>query len=138
MSITKSYRRQHEELLSAAGEIASSLQVDTLSKDASGVSAQLSKMMGLLRIHLSMEDKSLYPLLLASEDEKVRKTATRFMDEMGGIADVVTAYSQKWSDSKAIENAPAAFIGETKGLITALGKRIEKENNELYPLADQL
>lgn len=54
---------------------------------------------------------------------------------MSGIGAVVKAYADKWND-EAMCASPDEFVTETRGLIAALGARIERENKELYPLAD--
>ncbi len=138
MSKTKNFRDQHDDLLKIATEIAGHLNVNELSNDASEVRRLLSKLLGKLNVHLSMEDKSLYPKLLDHPDERVKVMAKRFMDEMGGIGKVVTAYREKWPSPLHIQKDPSTFIRETKGIFDALGKRIEKENNELYKTVDEL
>ncbi|MDH4229369.1 MAG: hemerythrin domain-containing protein [Nitrospirota bacterium] len=136
MAKTDRFREQHNELLKIAGQIVPYLKESTLSKDASAVRDLLSKLMGTLKVHLSMEDKSLYPRLVSHPDKKVSKLAKDFIAEMGGIAKAVTAYAGKWNTEERIRAEAATFIAETKGLFDALGKRIERENNQLYPLLD--
>ncbi len=138
MSQTKTFREQHDELLKIATEIASHLDVDALAKDASKVRSLLSRLLGVLSIHLSMEDKSLYPRLLAHDDVAIKSMAQRFMDEMGGIGKVLEEYKTKWMTVAKIQDNSAAFVTETKGIIDALALRIEKENNELYEALDKL
>lgn len=130
------YRTQHDELLEIANDIAQHLSTAALAQDASTARALLSKLLGRLKVHLSMEDKSLYPRLMAHPDPRISGVAKKFMDEMGGIVDVVTAYSEKWSTERKIQANADAFVLETQGLFSALANRIDKENNELYPLVD--
>jgi hypothetical protein len=82
-----------------------------------------------------MEDESLYPNLAKSADTKVKGVADKFIKEMGGIAKAYLAYADKWTD-KAVKENPKGFISETNGIIKVLGERIQKEESELYPLAD--
>lgn len=138
MNPTDSFRQQHTDLLSIAGEIHKRLNVETLKKDASEVRSLLSKLAGKLSVHLAMEDNSLYPNLLKHQDASVRVIANGFIKEMGGIKDVLGGYTKKWATSTSIQNDAAAFIKDTKDLFTALAKRIEKENNDLYSLVDRL
>ncbi len=60
----------------------------------------------------------------------------QYQEEMGGIADFVTNYSKKWPSAYAISDDVKGFIDETNQLISALAKRIRKENDYLYKLAD--
>ena len=138
MSQTKTFREQHDELLKVAMEIASLLDVDELKKDANKVRTLLSRLLGILSIHLSMEDKSLYPRLLAHSDPSIKAMTQRFIDEMGGIAKVLEDYKSKWMTVAKIQANPADFVKETHGIIDALALRIAKENDELYAAPDQL
>ena len=138
MSQTKTFREQHDELLKVAMEIASLLDVDELKKDANKVRTLLSRLLGILSIHLSMEDKSLYPRLLAHSDPSIKAMTQRFIDEMGGIAKVLEDYKSKWMTVAKIQANPVDFVNETHGIIDALAMRIAKENDELYAALDQL
>lgn len=138
MSATKRYREQHDDMLSIASEISAHLNVDKLSNDANEVRSLLSKLLGKLGVHLAMEDKTLYPKLLDHPDESVKSMAKRFSDEMGGIGEAINAYKNAWPHPIAIQNDPSSFIEQTKGIFDALSKRIDRENNELYKIVDQL
>ncbi len=138
MSKTKSFRDQHNDLLKIASEISAHLNVDELSNDASEVRSLLSKLLGKLSVHLSMEDKVLYPKLLGHSDERVKSMAKIFIDEMGSFGEAVKAYKKKWLSALQIQKDPSDFIEQTKGIFDALVKRIERENNELYKVVDEL
>jgi hypothetical protein len=133
MGFTDKFRTQHDEILRGAGEIADHLKGPV---DPAAVRKLLSALAGKVNFHLAMEDEALYPRLLLEGDASVKARTARFKDEMGGLAKVFTAYNAKWQVS-AIKADPAAFSEETRKVFGALAKRIERENNELYPLADQ-
>ena len=135
---TEKFRRQHSELLRLAGEIAGMLSVEQLSKDATEAARGLNKLAGLLLVHLTLEDASLYPRLLQHADPAVRTMASDYMTSMGGLKATFEGYAKKWTTAAAIQAGAAAFVTETNGIIDALGKRIDKENNELYALVDRL
>lgn len=138
MALTDIYRRHHEELLALAGKLASCLVPDSLKSNPKDVLSLLAQFAAKLNVHLSMEDKALYPKLLNSSDEKCKTTAKEFLNEMGGIKKVFETYSAKWSNSDAISSEADLFIQESKDLIATLASRIEKENRVLYPMADNL
>lgn len=138
MSKTKGFRAQHDDILKVVTEISSQLNVNQLSKDASAVRSLLSTFFGKLNVHLSMEDKALYPKLLDHPDAQVKAMAKKFMVEMGGVAEAVNAYKDKWSTATKIQENPSGFIEHTNGIFDALGKRITRENNELYKTVDEL
>lgn len=97
----------------------------------------LARFSAKLNMHLAMEDRALYPRLMASDNKEISKTAQDFLDEMGGIKKVLEAYIFRWSVQREMKENYQDFEKETKGLIAALGQRIERENNILYPLAEK-
>ena len=137
MSATDSFRKQHGELLAVAGEIGKLLDPAALAKNATQARMLLSNLAGKLKVHLAMEDQTLYPRLMQDPDAKVSGMARRFAEEMGGIAEVFGGYMGRWPTSKEIQEAPQQFVVDTKKLFAALSTRIERENNQLYPLLDQ-
>lgn len=89
-------------------------------------------------MHLAMEDNALYPRLLAHKDESVMSTAMRFIDEIGGIKDLFSKYTKRWPSTASTQNRPTEFIKETEEIFSTLSKRIEMEDNELFPLLENL
>ncbi|MBP7284341.1 MAG: hemerythrin domain-containing protein [Leptospiraceae bacterium] len=138
MAMTDSYRKQHVELLELAGKLAAKLSKDEVTSNSAEIVSMLSQFASKLNMHLTMEDKALYPKLMASSNPKTAQTAKEYMTEMGGIKQVVEKYIAAWSLAKNITAEPQKFIDESKGIVAALKTRIDKENNILYPLADAL
>ena len=97
----------------------------------------LSKLAGNLKVHLAMEDEAVYPMLLEHKDPEIRSLAQKYMIEMGGLKDAFIEYIDKWTKAFAIQQNPEEFVEATKGIFDALGKRIEKEDSELYILVDE-
>lgn len=136
MANSDRFRQQHDELLALANDLAAELDAGKLAHDASGARSILSKLAGKLILHLGAEDQHLYPRLMESDNPETRKIAKQFVDEMGDIAKVFTAYNDKWRTTSSIQKAADGFINETKAIYQALANRIDKENNILYPLMD--
>lgn len=44
-----------------------------------------------------MEDKALYPKLLASGEIKVRQAAENFLNDMGNLKETFGAYLKRWN-----------------------------------------
>lgn len=138
MAMTDSYRKQHIELLDLAVKLSGKLSKDVVIKEAGDIVSVLSQFASKLNMHLTMEDKALYPKLISSGNAKTSQIAKDYMTEMGGIKQVVEKYIHSWSLAKNIAADPEKFIQESKGIFSALKGRIDKENNVLYPLADAL
>jgi len=132
MGFTDKFRAQHDDILGVAGEITAQLKAKA---DAAALRKLLSNLAGKVNFHLAMEDEALYPRLMTGGSAAVKTKAGKFKDEMGGLGRVFTDYNNKWQTS-AIRADFDGFANETRKVFGALAKRIERENNELYPLAD--
>lgn len=131
-------RKQHAEILAAAREI-NALLSDSLSAiDAAAIRPMLSKMAGLVTLHLAMEDRSVYPTLAAHPDASVRAVGKRYSDEMVGIAAVFGDYMKNWQTTAQMRADPAGFSAASKAVFNALSKRIHFEHKELYPPFDKI
>lgn len=135
MALIDAYLKQHVELLDIAGQISKKLTTSDIASDGKSIVDLLVLLAGKLSFHLAMEDKSLYPAILNSQDVAAKQTAQKFIDEMGGITKIFEGYRAKWVTAANIQANPAGFIEETKGLFKALGDRITREEKELYILA---
>lgn len=134
MAYTDRLRSQHTEILEAVGELTKNIKAQA---DAAVLRKQLSSLAGKLNFHLAMEDKGLYPRLMDMKEGEAKEVATRFKTEMGGLSGAFTSYSNKWEVS-AIRQDPTGFANDSHAVFSALGKRIARENADLYPLADRV
>jgi len=135
MAFTDNFRRQHDELVAIVTEIAG--DANDAANKADAIAANLGKLSGKIRMHLTIEDKTLYPRLIGSADANTVATAKKFQDEMGDLAGVYTGFASKWQTAGDIQGNPAGFKSEFNGIVSALSTRINSENTVLYPLADQ-
>ncbi len=131
-------KRQHHDVANLILEIETNLKVEKVSAAAFELTMKIASLAGLLKMHLKHEDEVLYPKLKASTDLKVRQTAERFISEMGGLSKVFDEYRTSYKSSTQIKDTPAAFIKDTQKIIDALRKRVQKEDQELYLLAERL
>ena len=102
--------------------------------DPNEIGKHIAQLSGLIGVHLTMEDKVMYPKLLSHPDEKIRQIARRFKDEMGGLVHAWKEYSSKWMLARNIKDDFSGFNDETDKVFTALRERVRREDNELYPL----
>jgi hypothetical protein len=138
MARTDNFRKQHAEILSIAREI-NALLSDTLSREAAAaIRPLLSKMAGIVSLHLAMEDKSLYPQMTAHADPNVRSISKRYSDAMGTLAAAFGNYMGTWKTTQQMMDDPIRFSADSKAVFNALSKRIHLENVELYALLDKL
>ncbi len=105
-----------------------------LTANAEEASRAISRLAGLLTVHLAAEDKFLYPSLARSEDEHIRTTAAHFEEEMGHLASTFLTYKEAWMTPTKIRQNPAACLEATKEVLAALQERLDREDAQLYPL----
>lgn len=125
---------QHHELLDIASALSLHLQIDRIAEMPDAVHELLLNLAGRLRVHLAMEDRGLYPLLLETRDETVKRLAREFIDDIGGLSARSRKYMLRWSVPRLISEHPRDFARETRELLQELSLRIEREETELYPL----
>lgn len=132
-------RRQHaaaSEMVIRIVELIDSYAPD--SGDAYRIVTQLAKLNGMLRIHFAQEDHCLYVVMIKSSNPTASCTARAFRSEMGALGDEFEAFMRQWSCSAAIATSFADFRLESWKIFAALDARIERENEQLYPLAEAL
>lgn len=138
MARTDRFRQQHNDLLKIAGDLQALLNPADLAKDGTKARSCLAVLMGKLVLHLTTEDKILYPELVANKDGAVSALARRYSAEMQVTTKAVVAYNDKWATPSAIKTNPKDFVSETRAVLNILADRIKRENNELYAAADRI
>ncbi len=138
MARTDSFRTQHKDLAEVVTSIEGKLASISEEGVADEVRTLLSSLSGKLMVHLAMEDKSLYPTMLSSDNDEAKKVANAFMTEMGSLADAFKEYVGAWPSAIKIKENPDEFCNQTKAVFQALKDRIQREESTLYQLADSL
>jgi hypothetical protein len=98
----------------------------------------VARFAGKLAVHAEMENKALYPRLLVHPDDAVRKQARVLFEDVRKIYGTFNEYSKRWPTPASICERARDFVRETRDVMKMLGKRMLRENDELYPLVDAL
>ena len=138
MARTDKFRQDHKDIMALLGELKGILNEASLAADASSARLCVSRLLGKLTLHLSAEDRSLYPELAKSSDAALVKLAREFADDMAQTAPKVVEYGRRWPTPTSIKAEPRAFIADTTAMIKTLTSRIQREDRELYAEADRL
>jgi iron-sulfur cluster repair protein YtfE (RIC family) len=133
----ESLRQQHD----AAEEMAAAIMLRIAAYrdeyDAVPIAGMIGKLNALLRVHFAYEDTILYPLMMTSGDAEAAATAHLFATETGSLAPQFEDFARRFSGPTAIKSMFEPFREEAMILLAALGARIERENDLLYPLAER-
>lgn len=127
-------RLQHAEISLAAKRLAELAAAPDKPQATGAIRWHLAR---LLMTHLALEDRILYPALLQADDADVRAATTTLQLDTGRLAERFSLYMTAWSDDR-IAKEWRIFCSETDQVLAALRKRIEREEDTLYPLAEQL
>jgi hemerythrin-like domain-containing protein len=135
-SILTNLKRQHRDLVELSGELLSEAEADSHASYSSLLN-RLSLFEGKLKIHLSMEDKHLYPELADHPSESVRNLTGDYIREMSGIYDRFNAFVLRWRNDTPPEGFPVIFIEELKEILKTIYTRIGREEEVLFPLLEE-
>lgn len=131
--IIENLTRQHRELVRTATELFGWLDERKLAAGAASAFSAVASLSGILKVHLAMEDESLYPHLIQHPDPELRSLARRFLEERGQVRQRFDAYREAWSSPAAIERDPPQFVEETREILGLLWNRMKMEDDVLHP-----
>lgn len=125
-------RRQHQELTVIAGQLLQAVADEATPQSVGALRWRLAR---ALMSHLALEDRIFYPAMLRISDDRARATAMQLQAELGMLAHSFSAYMHRWNDDQVVRNW-AEFCTETRAMLGALKSRMEQEERQLYPLAE--
>ncbi|NLP33879.1 MAG: hemerythrin domain-containing protein [Clostridiales bacterium] len=126
--------RQHVNINKEIKYIVNEIKKGRADIDTAEAALHISRLAGLLRIHLLEEDKFLYPDLLKCSDEAIRDLTKQYIAEMGNLATEYTEFKNSYNTSFKIKNDIDNFLIEADQILKALSNRLSKEDRELYHL----
>ena len=127
-------KEDHAAVLAAVGDLRK-LAKEGVKENAGAIANTIVAMRTAIKLHLAAEDRVLYPALLKSVDPQVAQRARQFRDEMGGVAAAYLDFARKWNTEGCVAGDPGGFRQHANEIFKALHLRIQRENQELYPLA---
>ena len=130
-------RHQHDAAEEMAASIVAAIGGYRDEYDAIPLARMIGKLNALLRVHFAYEDSVLYPRMAGSGDREAAGLAAQFEREMGMLARQFEEFARRWSGPTVIAAMFERFREEATALFAALGARIERENDQLYPLASR-
>ncbi len=95
----------------------------------------METLVGELVIHLSNEDKYLYPVLVKDNSASVREIAESFKEKMGGLSGDIQSHMSRWDPQTAVGDR-VGYVSELYDLLGNIRSRIKKEDTLLFPLID--
>ena len=127
---------QHIKIRELIVEVKSYIELDSTEENLTLLAHHINKLAGVLRIHLSSEDRYLYPQLINSENEFTRELAESFDKTMGGLSNAFISFKTRYNTFKNMTDNYDAFLIELDHVFNQLITRLDREDNELYPLCN--
>ncbi|MNM59194.1 hypothetical protein D3C81_704390 [compost metagenome] len=136
MNIDK-FKQQHLAILAAIDDLRQ-LARGGVAAQAQAIAGQIVAMSGLIKLHLAVEQRYLYPAAQASGMATVARMGRAYENEMHGIAGAYLEFAGRWNTPVRLEAEPDAFRSEANSVLHALYQRMRREDSELYPAIETL
>lgn len=131
MNIDK-FKHQHRDILDAIAALRTLVHTG-IAPHAADIAQRIIAMSGLIKLHLAVEDRTLYPALEASGNAALARLSRHYRDEMDGIAGSYLAFASKWNMPRLLVEQPEVFRDEANHVLKLLYERMKKEDREFYP-----
>ncbi|MCA1857494.1 hemerythrin domain-containing protein [Massilia oculi] len=134
MNIEK-FKHQHTDILSSIARLRQ-LSHAGVAENAAAIAAQIVEVSGIIKLHLAVEDRSLYPALEASADTRLVNMSRAYRTEMQDIAQAYLGFAAKWNTARQVAREPEGFRRDANQVLRHLFERIKREDREFYPAID--
>ncbi|MFV0343622.1 MAG: hemerythrin domain-containing protein [Anaerocolumna sp.] len=132
----KNYLEQHGNITEEIEFIQKNMNSVITEELAVELAKHINILAGRLNIHLTMEDKYLYPSLLSKEKQDLTYSIEEYMKEMSGLANAFTAFKEKYNTKPRFLSNKDTFKSDAKSIMNKILLRISKEENTIYKLID--
>ncbi|WP_026895681.1 hemerythrin domain-containing protein [Clostridiisalibacter paucivorans] len=127
-------KRQHNDITGLVNYVLKKIENNMVEQNIQEIVRNINTITGKLKIHLLNEDKYLYPHLINNTDITLDAFGKKFFEEMEEVTMVYENYKSKYNTANKIKQNIEAFNKDTKQVFKTLMDRIQREENELYPL----
>jgi hemerythrin-like domain-containing protein len=135
MNLIRQLKQEHVEIIHSFESIKSGIS-NGKSEDNDLIN-ELRALKNTLVAHLDLEDKMLYPGLMKVGGE-AKELGEKFSEEMLGISKTALAFFGKYMSENIGDLLKSSeFRKELDGIIQAVTKRVDAEENELFPVYEK-
>ncbi|MDF3822987.1 hemerythrin domain-containing protein [Leptospira sp. 96542] len=126
------YKHQHVSILDSIQHLRE-LAHAGIQEHADEIARGIVSMSSIIKLHLAVEDRALYPALQNSGDAELARMGQRYQHEMGTIAQEYDTFSRRWNQAWALRQDPEAFRRDANHVLRMVYERMQKENRDFYP-----
>lgn len=131
------FKRQHVEILDRIDTLRQ-LSKAGIEANASAIARHVHDLGTVVKLHLAIEDRILYPAVRRADDTEVASMAEDYQEEMKGIANRYIRFTTQWSDPARVASNPEGFRGDANTVLKSVYQRMQRENREFYPAIERL
>ncbi len=135
MNIEK-FKHQHVDILSRIDQLRS-LTHAGVEVNAAAIAQGIISFSSLIKLHLAVEDKALYPALQRSGDATLARLGQQFQDDMGPIAQAFDGFARRWNTAERLRSDPQGFRNDANTVLKRVYERMQRENREFYPRIEE-
>ena len=134
MNIDK-FKEDHIAVLTGISKLRKLVQAG-VAENSGDIAKMIVSMSSAIKLHLAAEDRMLYPALARSTYPDAADIGAAFQNEMGSIAAAYMEFTGKWAFGPKIVANPEGFKNDANTIFKALFQRVQREDKELYPVAE--
>ncbi|WP_413456717.1 hemerythrin domain-containing protein [Herbaspirillum huttiense] len=128
------YRREHADIIGHVSTLRT-LCANGIAEEAPAIAREVIAMSSVIKLHLSVEDRYLYPSMQQAAPALAAK-ARLYQEEMKEISAQYGQFSRRWNDAQSIAEQPEAFRADANRVLRLLFDRIGRENRDFYPMVE--
>ncbi|NGM87593.1 hemerythrin domain-containing protein [Parapusillimonas sp. SGNA-6] len=126
------FKQQHVEILQGIAGLRKLAHAGIMD-NASDIARAIKALSNVVKVHLAIEDRILYPTLQKGSDPKLANMGRMYQEDMKGIANAYIAFSRRWSSARELMERSDDFRNEANTVLKSLHARMQRENTEFYP-----
>lgn len=131
------FKHQHVDILQRIDALRE-LAHGGIEKNALLIAEQVQGLGTVVKLHLAIEDRILYPAVRQARDARIAAMGESYQQEMKGIANACIRFVAKWSDPGRVTDEPEVFRSEANTVLRNVYQRMQRENREFYPAIEQM
>ena len=126
------FKNQHRQILQGIDTLRNYTKAGVVA-NAEAIAQQIVALSSIIKVHLAVEDRVLYPSLQSHAHPDLADMGRRYQDEMKDIASGYMVFSRRWNTAAALAGDPDGFRADANSLLKRVYLRMKKENNHFYP-----
>jgi iron-sulfur cluster repair protein YtfE (RIC family) len=131
------FKHEHVDILESIATLRRLTQAG-VADNAVQIAQRVVAMSSLIKLHLAVEDRVLYPALQNGADIQLARLGQRFQQEMGAIASAYMAFARRWNTAEALRSDEAGFKADANAVLRQVYERMQRENRDFYPRIEEM